>query len=115
MRRCHLLFFLRCLFFGRQSSDPWHVGCDSTATRESLKFKLTGTKGGLETWGFEYVKNLAGEIGHEWAERKKDGKDTADLKAIVDEIVPFNVKHGSEPEACDLLMEVDLLPEVVSL
>jgi hypothetical protein len=39
-------------------------------------------------------------------------KDTADLKALVDEIVPFNVKHGSEPEACDLLMEVDLLPQV---
>jgi hypothetical protein len=58
------------------------------------------------------VKNLAGEIGHEWAARKKASKDTADLKALVDEIVPFNVKHGSEPEACDLLMEVDLLPQV---
>ena len=86
-----------------------------TDSRESLKYKLTGAKGGLDTWGFEYVKNLAGEIGHEWAERKKDGKDTSDLKALVDEIVPFNVKHGSEPEACDLLMEVDLLPQVRAL
>jgi len=84
-----------------------------TDSRESLKYKLTGAKGGLDTWGFEYVKNLAGEIGHEWAERKKDGKDTSDLKALVDEIVPFNVKHGSEPEACDLLMEVDLLPQIM--
>ena len=84
----------------------------STDTRESLKYKLTGVKGGLDTWGFEYVKNLAGEIGHEWAARKKEGKDCSDLKALVDEIVPFKVKHGSEPEACDLLMEVDLLPQV---
>ena len=65
-------------------------------------------------WGFEYVKHLIGEIGHEWQARKKDGKDTADLKALVDEIVPFNVQNGSEPEACDLLMEVDLLPQVRS-
>ena len=86
-----------------------------TDTRESLKYKLSGKKGGLDTWGFEYVKNLAGEIGQEWAARKKVEKDTADLKALVDEIVPFNVKHGSEPEACDLLMEVELLPEVSNL
>lgn len=65
-------------------------------------------------WGFEYVKHLIGEIGHEWQARKKDGKDTADLKELVDEIVPFNVQNGSEPEACDLLMEVDLLPQVRS-
>lgn len=86
-----------------------------TDTRESLKYKLSGAKGGLDTWGFEYVKNLSGEIGKEWEERKKGHKDTTDLKALVDEIVPFNVKHGSEPEACDLLMEVELLPEVSNL
>ena len=84
-----------------------------TDTRESLKYKLSGKKGGLDTWGFEYVKNLAGEIGQEWAARKKVEKDTADLKALVDEIVPFNVKHGSEPEACDLLIEVDFLPDIM--
>ena len=49
-----------------------------TDTRESLKYKLSGKKGGLDTWGFEYVKNLAGEIGQEWAARKKVEKDTAD-------------------------------------
>ena len=48
-----------------------------TDTRESLKYKLSGKKGGLDTWGFEYVKNLAGEIGQEWAARKKVEKDTA--------------------------------------
>lgn len=85
----------------------------SSDSRESLKYKLSGVKGGLDTWGGEYVKNLAGEIGQEWAQRKTAEKDTADLKALVDEIVPFNVKNGSEPEACDLLMEVDLLPMVI--
>eukprot|EP00961_Rhodomonas_salina_P101901 1370865-Rhodomonas_salina.1 len=86
-----------------------------TDSRESLKYKLTGLKGGLDVWGFEYVKNLSGEIGVEWGVRKAAEKSTDDLKALVDEIVPFNMKHSSEPEACDLLMEVDLLPEVLPI
>ncbi len=82
-------------------------------TRESLKFKLKGAKGSVDTWGFEYVKNLAGEIGKEWDHRTEAGQGTDDLKALVEEIVPFNIKHNSEPEACDLLMEVDLLPDIL--
>jgi len=82
-------------------------------TRESLKYKLVGSKGGLETWGFEYVKNLTGEIGSEWAARKSDDKSTVDLKELVDAIVPFNIKHNSEPEACDILMEVDAVSDII--
>ena len=82
-------------------------------TRESLKYKLVGSKGGLETWGFEYVKNLTGEIGSEWAARKADDKPTVDLKELVDAIVPFNIKHNSEPEACDILMEVDAVSDII--
>ncbi len=67
----------------------------------------------METWGFEYVKNLAGEIGKEWDHRIEAGQGTDDLKALVEEIVPFNIKHNSEPEACDLLMEVELLPDIL--
>ncbi len=26
--------------------------------------------------------------------------------------MPYHMKHNAEPEACDLLMEVDLLPEI---
>ena len=68
----------------------------------------------MDTWGFEYVKNLSGEIGQEWAVRKSEDKSTDDLKALVDEIVPFNMKHNSEPEACDLLMEVEMIEQVGS-
>ena len=31
---------------------------------------------------------------------------------LVRDIVPYHMKHNAEPEACDLLMEVDLLPEI---
>eukprot|EP00281_Chroomonas_sp_CCMP1168_P026072 CAMPEP_0206230098 /NCGR_PEP_ID=MMETSP0047_2-20121206/10060_1 /ASSEMBLY_ACC=CAM_ASM_000192 /TAXON_ID=195065 /ORGANISM="Chroomonas mesostigmatica_cf, Strain CCMP1168" /LENGTH=915 /DNA_ID=CAMNT_0053653463 /DNA_START=69 /DNA_END=2816 /DNA_ORIENTATION=- len=82
--------------------------------RESLHYKLLGTKGAvLDTWGFEYVKNLSGEIGQEWEARTAAGKGTDDLKALVEEIVPFNMKNNGEPDACDLLMEVDMLPSIL--
>lgn len=56
---------------------------------------------------------VSGEIGQEWEARQASGKSTEDLKALVEEIVPFNMKNSGEPDACDLLMEVDLLPSVV--
>jgi 26S proteasome regulatory subunit N1 len=87
------------------------VGRDGT--RESLKYKLLGAKGGMDAWGGEYVKNLSGEIGSEWQQRKTDDKPTDDLKELVDAIVPFNVKHNSEPEACDILMEVDAVADII--
>lgn len=88
-----------------------------SGTRESLKYKLTGSKSGalngLDLWGFEYVKNLSGEIGQEWDIRRTAGTDTSDLKVLVEEIVPFNMKHNSEPDACDLLMEVDMIERIL--
>jgi hypothetical protein len=50
---------------------------------------------------------VSGEIGQEWDVRRADGKTTDDLKALVEEIVPFNMKNNGEPDACDLLMEVN--------
>ncbi len=51
---------------------------------------------------------VSGEIGQEWEARRADGKPTDDLRALVEEIVPFNMKNNGEPDACDLLMEVGI-------
>jgi hypothetical protein len=99
--------------------------------RESLKLKLIGAKDyntlatrGIESknavenlgsWGHEYVRSLAGEIGEEYAARILDGADPevdepfADILKMVDEIVPFHVTHNAEAEAVDLLIEVQRL------
>ncbi|KAL3762002.1 hypothetical protein ACHAW5_008226 [Stephanodiscus triporus] len=103
--------------------------------RESLKFKLQGTKDydllvtlgdaasqdDLGSWGHEFVRSLAGEIGQEYNARVVAGADPAedgpfaDLLAMVDVIVPFNVAHNSEAEAVDLLIEVQRLKKVLDL
>ncbi|KAI3845032.1 hypothetical protein MKW92_021129 [Papaver armeniacum] len=82
--------------------------------RESLKYRLLGSEGDIGSWGHEYVRNLAGEISQEYAE-KQDSEDLQmdELMELVQQIVSFHMKHNAEPEAVDLLMEVEDLDVLV--
>ena len=100
--------------------------------RESLRFKLSGAKDydklaamgaepknfaeeNLGSWGHEFVRSLAGEIGQEYNQRVIDGADPEkdepfeDLLKFVRVIVPFHLTHNAEAEAIDLLIEVQRL------
>ncbi|XP_024533370.1 26S proteasome non-ATPase regulatory subunit 2 homolog A [Selaginella moellendorffii] len=82
--------------------------------RESLQYRLLGSKGDLGSWGHEYVRNLAGEIGLEFQKRRSEEEYISSLMDLVKQIVPFHLQHNAEPEAVDLLMEVetlDILPK----
>ena len=105
--------------------------------RESLNFKLKGTKdyelaiklgnttakteNDLGSWGHEFIRSLAGEIGQEYNARVIAGSNPeedepfADLLGMVDVIVPFNVSHHAEAEAVDLLIEVQRLKKILEL
>jgi len=81
--------------------------------RESLQFKLEGTPSDLASWGHEYVRHLAGEIGEEYNERLEDKagakKPAADLMPLIlEHMVPFFIEHNAEAEAIDLLSEVGM-------
>ncbi|KAH9615824.1 hypothetical protein KSS87_003601 [Heliosperma pusillum] len=75
--------------------------------RESLKYRLLGSEGDIGSWGHEYVRNLAGEVGHEYQKRQNEEDPIEDLMGLVHEIVAFHMKHNAEPEAVDILMEVE--------
>lgn len=92
--------------------------------RECLRFKLAGNLSDIGSWGHEYLRFLTAEITLEWDERSS-GKDAGaeadaswkvELLALIDEIVQYNMKHNTEHEACDLLLEIEdverLLPHV---
>lgn len=102
---------------------------------ESLRFKLRGTAEAPHLWGHEYVRHLAGEIAQEYRtiietkDMRDDDEPEADetsgssflkpatlseISSLVREIVPFLISSNAEPEAVDLLMEVDSLSELVS-
>jgi 26S proteasome regulatory subunit N1 len=76
----------------------------------------------LGSWGHEFVRSLAGDIGQEYNARIVDGTadpddDTAfqDLLDMVDVIVPFHISHNAEAEAIDLLIEVQRLKILLGL
>lgn len=58
----------------------------------------------LGSWGNEYVRNLAGEIGQEFQERRDNEQSTEDLLELVSQIVPYHMSHnaGEAKAACSL-------------
>ncbi|VFQ88011.1 unnamed protein product [Cuscuta campestris] len=81
--------------------------------RESLKYRLLGSGDDIGSWGHEYVRNLAGEISEEYGIRQSEESPIDDLMDLVQDIVSFHMKHNAEPEAVDLLMEVEDLELLV--
>ena len=79
---------------------------------ESIKFCLEGTKTNLVDWGHEYLRSLSGEIGQEYNKRVESGIDMTDLMGLVEIIIPYFMKNHEEPEAVDLLMEVENLEKL---
>ena len=68
----------------------------------------------LIIWGHEYLRSLSGEIGQEYNKRVESQESFDDLMGLVDTIIPYFMKHNEEPEAVDLLMEVEQLERLVT-
>lgn len=81
--------------------------------RECLKYRLLSDLEQIKDWGHEYVRHLAGEIAQEWGDFTGEGKGETELKEklilLARQIVPYNIAHNAEAEACDLLMEIERL------
>ena len=54
-------------------------------------------------------RHLAEEIRGEYSDRSDKGDGVDDLVALAKEIIPYNMQHNAETEACDLLMEIEQL------
>lgn len=89
------------------------LGMTISEERECLKFRLLGSQDDIGSWGHEYVRHISGEIASEWQDIDTEEADSEKrlerLLAIVDEIIPYDMKHNAETEACDLLMEIEKL------
>eukprot|EP00891_Asterochloris_glomerata_P006079 jgi/Astpho2/6079/e_gw1.00084.7.1_t len=77
--------------------------------RESLHYRLKGAGDDVGSWGNEYVRNLAGEIAAEFHDRQDQDKDVQELLELVRQVVPYHMRHNAEPEAVDILLEVERL------
>ncbi|KAJ6631146.1 armadillo-type protein [Mycena sp. CBHHK59/15] len=76
------------------------------------------------TWGHEYVRHLAAELGDEYTFREQDDEAPAevkligtieDLRALAKECATFLIGHNAEPDAVDLLEEMEIVDEIAQL
>ena len=81
---------------------------------DSLNYALQGTRQNLESWGSEYLRSLSSEVSAKFHELAAEDKDTSDLTFLIDVIAPYSIKHNEEPEAIDLLMEVNQIEKIVT-
>ncbi|XP_044739698.1 26S proteasome non-ATPase regulatory subunit 2-like [Chrysoperla carnea] len=81
--------------------------------RECLKYNLLAAPVDIAQWGHEYVRHLAGEIAGEWNELPDYSPESEYIRhrlvALAEQIIPYNMAHNVEFEACDLLMEIEHL------
>ncbi|KAK6191705.1 hypothetical protein SNE40_003321 [Patella caerulea] len=93
------------------------LGMTMSDGRDSLKYRLLGSKEEIGSWGHEYVRHLTGQIAQEWQDTEISDKIMKDqLIILTKQIVPYHMTHNAEAEACDLLMEIerlDLLMEYI--
>ena len=104
-----------------------------TQPRGTLKYRLLSTSlrqtdtplGDPGSWGHEYVRHLAAELGDEYSvrETESEANDSQvhlpgtmdDLRALAKQCATFLLGHNAEPDAVDLLEEMEIVQEIIQL
>lgn len=79
---------------------------------QTLKYRLLAPTDDLASWGHEYVRHLALEIGQDNQRRVSEDLDAEELHALARKIVPYFLSHNAEADAVDLLSELELISEI---
>jgi 26S proteasome regulatory subunit N1 len=89
---------------GMTYSDEERLDC--------LKYRLQAPSTDLGSWGHEYMRHLALEIGREFQNRLNEDKSTDDVTDLASNLVPFFLKHNAEADAVDILSELEMIDQV---
>ncbi|KAJ6134005.1 hypothetical protein N7523_000327 [Penicillium sp. IBT 18751x] len=79
---------------------------------ETLKYRLLAQSEDLASWGHEYIRHLALEIGQEYQNRLNAEKETKDLVDLALSLVPHFLSHNADADAVDLLSEMEIIEEI---
>jgi 26S proteasome regulatory subunit N1 len=85
---------------------------DDEDRRDTLKYRLLAPSTDIGSWGHEYMRHLALEIGEEREKRLDEDKDTDDLIQLTLTLVPFFLKHNAEADAVDILSELEMIEAI---
>ena len=81
---------------------------------QTLKYRLLSKADEKElgSWGHEYIRHLALEIGKEYEKRQENDADVEDLTTLAMSLIPYFLKHNAEADAVDLLSELEMIEEL---
>jgi 26S proteasome regulatory subunit N1 len=79
---------------------------------ETLKYRLLSKSDDLGSWGHEYIRHLALELGQEYQKRLTDEREVQDLVELALALVPYFLSHNAEADAVDLLSELEMIEEI---
>ena len=79
---------------------------------DTLKYRLLAPSKDLGSWGHEYVRHLALEIGQDYQRRITDDEDAQDLVELARTLVPYFLSHNAEADAVDILSELERIQEI---
>jgi 26S proteasome regulatory subunit N1 len=108
--------------------DEWPVGDDKNSLadvlsvigmtysdeerQDTLKYRLLAPTQDIGSWGHEYVRHLALEIGEVYGKRIAADESTADLVDLALTLVPLFLKSNQEADAVDLMSELEIIEEL---
>ena len=87
---------------------------------DSLKYRILAPsaaigKDAMASWGHEYMRHLALELGQQYqrdVNAEEPEQDEAQLSALARELVPYFLKHNAEADAVDLMSELEMIDEI---
>ena len=79
---------------------------------DTLKYRLAAPSQDLGSWGHEYVRHLALEIGQDYLRRMTDDIGAEDLIELTRTLVPYFLSHNAEADAVDIMSELEIIQEL---
>ncbi|KAH7017333.1 armadillo-type protein [Ilyonectria destructans] len=108
--------------------DEWPEGDDKTSLadvlsvigmtfsdedrQDTLKYRLLAPTSDISSWGHEYVRHLALEIGEVYGKRITIDEPTKDLVDLAMILIPLFLKSNAEADAVDLMSELEIIEEI---
>jgi 26S proteasome regulatory subunit N1 len=80
--------------------------------QDTLKYRLLAPTQDIASWGHEYTRHLALEIGEVYAKRVAAEEPTQDLVDLAEVLVPLFLKSNAEADAVDLMSELEIISDL---
>lgn len=80
--------------------------------QDTLKYRLLAPTSDIGSWGHEYVRHLALEIGEVYGKRITADEPTKDLIDLALILIPLFIESNAEADAVDLMSELEIIEEI---